>query len=282
VNVVGAGWSPELSLPMTLRSGSIAAGAVYECTTELPNEVLKYRFSFVGANGVAATGDPAGYQQGALLNGVPHLGWTGRTGFEADGVDPDSGAAGTVFKFQVLYADSSGDAPTTMQLLIRRNGKLYRQKDMRAALVGDERLGRIYRTAVPLNHPGTYEYRFSFADATGPADGDPSNWQSAPGISGTGAAIVTSLAAAPTRVGAQVTFSLASAANVTATVVNVAGRPIRAIVADKPLEAGVQTLVWDRRAESGLAAPAGLYLIRLTARSADGGQSNALATVVLR
>jgi flagellar basal-body rod modification protein FlgD len=79
-----------------------------------------------------------------------------------------------------------------------------------------------------------------------------------------------------------VTFSLSAAANVTATIVNVAGRPVATIAAGKPLEAGLQTLLWDRKAGTGLTAPAGLYLIRLTARDADGGQSTALATVSLR
>ena len=68
----------------------------------------------------------------------------------------------------------------------------------------------------------------------------------------------------------------------TATVVNVAGRPVRTLAADKPLEAGLQTLLWDRRAGNGLSVPAGLYLVRVTARAEDGGQSTGLATVALR
>jgi len=90
------------------------------------------------------------------------------------------------------------------------------------------------------------------------------------------------VAALATANGAQVTFSLSAGANVTATVVNVAGRPVATIAADKPLEAGLQTLVWDRRANSGLPVPAGLYLVRLSARAPRGGQSTALATVALR
>jgi hypothetical protein len=69
---------------------------------------------------------------------------------------------------------------------------------------------------------------------------------------------------------------------VTATVVNVAGRPIGTIVADKPLDAGLQSLLWDRIAGSGLPVPPGLYLIRVTARDAEGGQTTALAPVALR
>ncbi|MBM3472647.1 MAG: hypothetical protein FJX75_05175 [Armatimonadetes bacterium] len=277
----GKAWASEVRVPMTLRSADVASGAVFEGTAQLPNKVLKYRFNFRGAHGAAATGAPAAYTQGPLMKGVPHLLWSGRPGFEADGVSPDAGAAGTVFQFQVLYTDSHGDPPTTMQVQIRRNGKLYRQKALAAAPSGDYRLGTLYRTWVPLNHPGTYEYRFAFADATGAAEGAPTDWQSAPAVTGLGAALVASLAVVPTQTGAQVSLALAGAANVTATVVNAAGRPIRTIIADRPLGAGLQTLVWDGKAESGLASPAGLYLIRVTAKSADGGQSTALATVGL-
>jgi len=79
-----------------------------------------------------------------------------------------------------------------------------------------------------------------------------------------------------------VTFSLSSAAQVTATVLNVAGRPVRTLVADKPLAAELQTLLWDRRSDSGLPVPPGLYLVRVAARSEDGGQTSAVAAVALR
>ena len=65
---------------------------------------------------------------------------------------------------------------------------------------------------------------------------------------------VSSLAALPTRTGAQVTFSLSSSAHVTATVLNVAGRPIKTIAADKPLAAGAQTLLWNSVPASGATA----------------------------
>jgi hypothetical protein len=244
--------------------------------------VYKYRFHFRASTGTEVSGDPASFQQGPLIVGRPWVCWTGAAGFEADGVDPDSGPLGTNFKFQVEYSDSAGDSPSHARLLIRRNGTLFRQKTLSAAPWGDLRLGKVYRASLTLSEPGTYEYRFYLADASGPAIGPPSNWTAGPTITGSGSTMVTSLAAAPTRAGAQVTFSLAGAANVTATVVNVVGRPICTLVADKPFDAGLQTLLWDRRAETGLPVPAGLYLIRVTARSEEGGQSTALATVALR
>lgn len=280
------GWSDQARIAMTVESGAIATGAIYSCATQLPNQVVKYRFLFQAADGTYLTGDPATFHSGRPgVSGCPHLCWTGKPGFETDGVSPDTGPTGTSFVFQVKYMDAAGDAPTQAQVQIRRNGVLWRTLDMSAWPGGSYCLGRIYQRRNTINKAGpgeTYEYRFAFADASGAATGDPTNWQSAPTITGAGGAGLTSLAALPTRAGAQVTFSLAGAANVTATVVNVAGRPIRTLVADKPLDAGLQTLVWDRKAASGLTVPAGLYVIRVTAQSAGGGQSTALATVALK
>jgi hypothetical protein len=278
----GDGWAACRSLALTKESGDISTGAIYAASVTLPNLVYKYRFSFRDGTGTDVSGEPASFGQGPLIVGKPWVCWTGASGFGSDGVSPDSGAPGTSFRFQVKYADSVGDEPTTCKLLVRRYGRLLLQEPLSAASSGDLRLGKVYRTSVRLDTPGSYEYRFSLADASGNALGPPSNWTDGPTITGSGSAMVTSLAAAPTRAGAQITFSLSGAANVTATVLNVAGRPIRTIAADKPLDAGLQTLLWDRRAETGLPVPSGLYLIRVKARDARGGQSTTLATVALR
>jgi hypothetical protein len=278
----GEGWRACRSIALTKESGDIATGAIYSGTATLPNVVLKYRFYFKDGAGGDVSGDPSSFQQGPLIDGRPYLCWTGASGFEADGVSPDSGPLGTNFRFQVRYSDSAGDEPATYKLLLRRNGRMFRQKPMSAALAGDLRIGKVYRISVTLTRPGTYEYRFYFVDASGTGLGPPNNWSAGPTITGDGSATVTALAAMPTTAGAQVTFSLAGPASVTAMVVNVAGRPIRTLVADRPLEAGLQTLLWDRRADTGLPVPAGLYLIRVTAHSDKGGQSTSLATLALR
>jgi hypothetical protein len=278
----GEPWRAYRVLPLTLESGEAATGAIYSCSAKLPNVAVKYRFHFVDADGPSA-GVPNTYQQGPFVSGAPHLAWTGATGFTADGVAPDDGPVGTRFRFQVLYADSAGDAPATHELLIRRDGRLYRQKSLLPAPVGDYRLGKLYRTSVILNRPGVYGYCFRFTDADGAALGPPGRWQSAPSVAdGASALAVTSLAAVPSPVGAQVVFGLSSAANVTATAINIAGRPVRTIVRDRLLEAGMQTLVWDRKAENGLPVPSGAYLIRVDARDRDGRQTDAMTTVMVR
>jgi hypothetical protein len=274
-------WQSYKGLTMTAVSGDPLNGQVYSASTQLPNEAFRYAFFFANSRGVS-TGEPAQYRPGPLMAGRPQLCWSSATGFGKDGVKPNSGKPGTRFRFEVVYSDSAGNPPTLRRLLVRRNGKLYRTRTLNPMSGGDYREGMTFFCCTKLTEPGTYKYRFKFRDVSGLATGPPAAWSAGPVITGTSGLAVTSLTALPSPAGAQVTFALSAPANVTATVLNVAGRPIRTIVADKPLEAGLQTLLWDRRAETGLAAPAGLYLISVTARDGEGGQSTALATVALR
>jgi len=80
----------------------------------------------------------------------------------------------------------------------------------------------------------------------------------------------------------EIVFSLASAGEVQAEVLNIAGRRIKTIVADRKSEKGTTSLIWNCQNERGLAVPAGTYLIRLTARTKDGQQAAALCPVTLR
>jgi hypothetical protein len=277
-------WVQDRIVKLAFASGDVATGAVYSATTQLPNEVYAYVFAFADADGLVVTGPPtAGPSQGPLLHGPPKLCWSPRQWFRTDGVTPNTGAAGTKFRFGVRCLDSDGDAPTVHNVRLQREGVPYLTRTLNAAAVGNDRTGRSYTVLFAINDPGTYQYRFVFADGDGNATGDPTEWTTGPTVTGGAAAVqIASLAAAPTARGAQVTFSLSGAARVTATVLNVAGRPVRTIAMDEPKGAGVQTLVWDRKADTGLAVPGGLYVVRVTA-AADGGQTaTALATVALR
>ena len=100
--------------------------------------------------------------------------------------------------------------------------------------------------------------------------------------SGDGAlAMVTSLSAQPTAQGAAITFSLSSSASVTATITNLAGRPVKTVCARKAFDAGPCTLLWNASTDSGLRAPSGRYLLRLETASPDGGASRSMAPLTL-
>ncbi|MBM3499822.1 MAG: hypothetical protein FJX74_14270, partial [Armatimonadetes bacterium] len=78
------------------------------------------------------------------------------------------------------------------------------------------------------------------------------------------AAVVAQATAMQTPVGAQINLRLTAAAQVSVEVMNVAGRPIRRVCADRTCEAGPVLILWDARSEAGTPVPAGRYLVRIT------------------
>jgi parallel beta-helix repeat protein len=91
-------------------------------------------------------------------------------------------------------------------------------------------------------------------------------------------AMAVSVAAAPTAVGAQVAVNLASAADVSLSIRNLAGREV-AVLAPGTLAAGLHSLLWDGKSRTGTKAPAGVYLVEVMARGKDGGCAKAMTTL---
>jgi FlgD Ig-like domain len=93
--------------------------------------------------------------------------------------------------------------------------------------------------------------------------------------------MLSSLAAVPTRVGAQITFSLPSAATVEVRVLNLAGRLIRIVTPGTDCPSGLNTFVWTGVTDNGLAAPNGRYLVEVRARTPSGTQTGAMTACSL-
>jgi hypothetical protein len=90
------------------------------------------------------------------------------------------------------------------------------------------------------------------------------------------------LSAAPTAVGAEITFTLSADARVDARVLNMAGRPVTAVAQDLPSRSGLQRLAWAGHSNTGLPVPNGTYLVEVTAKADDGTQGRALTQVAIR
>jgi hypothetical protein len=93
---------------------------------------------------------------------------------------------------------------------------------------------------------------------------------------------VGSATALPTAAGgAEIAFSLSAPANVTVTVLNIAGRPVAAVLRGSATDAGLQRVVWSGRSDHGTPAPNGTYLVRIVARDEDGQQAQSLGALRL-
>ncbi len=101
------------------------------------------------------------------------------------------------------------------------------------------------------------------------------------GATTAGSALVTALSAQPTPQGAAITVSLSTDAAVTVLVTNVAGRPIRTVLAERSLPAGTSTVLWNGVSDAGTRVPPGSYLVRISVRSAGGRQVQAIRSLAL-
>ncbi|MBI5870406.1 MAG: Ig-like domain-containing protein, partial [Actinobacteria bacterium] len=108
------------------------------------------------------------------------LQWTGEKGYDADGVDPDFGAAGE-YRFRVDYLDSQNTRPATIQVWVDTNDDGEYQPDEKFPLDAtdpkdaDFRDGARYATNLELSHygDGQLSYRFFASSDKDEAAGEP-------------------------------------------------------------------------------------------------------------
>lgn len=94
---------------------------------------------------------------------------------------------------------------------------------------------------------------------------------------------LTGVVAVPRKAGgAEVAFTLSAPADVTAEVLNIAGRPVAMVARAAAVQAGTQRFIWSGQTYHGTAAPSGAYLVRVSVHDAGGHQTQAVVVVKLR
>ncbi len=275
----GVRWRQFDMLP---GDGAMETGRVYRISRRLPLGNYTYRFKARDEDGPAG-GIATRRQYGPIMDSPPFLTWLHELGYEDDGCDPDTGRPNaTRFRFRVIYYDYDGDMPERMRVVLRRNGAFYRSLTMSPLTTFiDPVQGIVYRAGRSLP-AGDYAYRFHTRDDDGDAVGGPSAWKAGPTVSdGAGSAVVSTLAAVPTNAGAQITFSLSSAAQVQARILNIAGRPVKTLCRANDCEAGANRLSWNAQSDQGLPVPNGTYLVEVMARAGDATSSRAVVPLRL-
>lgn len=90
---------------------------------------------------------------------------TGEEGYGDDGVEPESGGADTMFRFRVLYRESSGKAPAIgfPRVHVLRGGRPYINEAPVSMMPADDApygKGRVYTYSMRLPRGGDYQYFF--------------------------------------------------------------------------------------------------------------------------
>ncbi|MHB8997484.1 MAG: FlgD immunoglobulin-like domain containing protein [Armatimonadota bacterium] len=98
----------------------------------------------------------------------------------------------------------------------------------------------------------------------------------------TPALMLTSVTAQAKTGSMAMTYNLSASAEVTARVLNIAGRPVRVLQAGNLQAAGTNMMLWNYSDQTGKKVPAGTYLLKLTARGDDGREVQALQTLAVQ
>jgi hypothetical protein len=94
--------------------------------------------------------------------------------------------------------------------------------------------------------------------------------------------VLASVAALPTKAGgAEIAFSLSAPAEVTVTVLNIAGRPVATVARGLAADSGAQRLLWSGQSSLGTPAPRGTYVVRIAVWDSNGQQATGLCMLKL-
>jgi hypothetical protein len=267
-----------------LQGGKPKLGVIYGMDLSLPLGA-DYAYWFEASDGFqTASGPPTAESHGPIVDAPPQLEWVSHAPYMNSGVNPKRGGAPLRCTFQVRYRDLDDNPAKFVRVHITRGGHPIEDSPFPMTLVkpGRPQTGQIFGCQVVLDEVGPYSYRFAANDGYLDALGVPIEWQTGPTVTGATAAQLTSLTATPTENGIAVTFNLSAAGTVDAQVVNLAGRPIQSLAANRACAAGLNALLWDGHTASGLSAPNGTYLVAVTVRGASGAQSRAVRQVTLQ
>jgi probable HAF family extracellular repeat protein len=84
-----------------------------------------------------------------------------------------------------------------------------------------------------------------------------------------------------TRAGAEIVFTLGADADVTVTILNVAGRTVAQAATHLSRGAGRNSVLWDACTDDGARVPSGRYLVQISAHAPDGATARAVTSVVI-
>ena len=237
-----------------------------------------------GEYGVCVTEVDSGlgqYEVWARRDRAPQVEFTGESGFGSDLVQPPNGRADeTLFRFRVRYRDPDGDPAAFVRVRLFLGGVEAPGSPLSLRPSGGEpQTGVLYvgRRTLPA---GEYTCRAEASDGFLPALGPATAASPGPLVHDGAAAagLITSLSvvAEPRRL-AELHFTLAGTGRVSARILNLAGREVRVLAANRPFRGGSHTLTWDGATSTGLTAPPGPYLIEITLRSPSGARHTRLA-----
>lgn len=128
------------------------------------------------------------------FSNAPVLSWAGGTGYDTDGVNPDTGVKGNTFTFKVKYTDTESEAPLASypRLRILKGGTTVQMLLMNHES-GSYNTGAVYSTSTVIHTEGSdYTYYFEALDSNSdPAVGAAAGMTAGPAVALTNTPLLT-------------------------------------------------------------------------------------------
>lgn len=139
---------------------------------------------------VSAGQTTSGITINAIINNPPTLDWTGESGYENSGVEPEIGNITTNFEYRIKYLDQDNNPPQSgfpkVHILkdgFEINGSPFSMSEV-DSLDTNYLDGKLYKFSITLS-AGNYSYYFKAKDIYGiDATGDPTSLKSGPIVEG--------------------------------------------------------------------------------------------------
>ena len=137
-------------------------------------------------NGQLGLGDTTDRTVPVLINAAPILSWTTESGYNSDGLNPESGSPSTVFYYRIKYTDADNDAPLSgyPKVHILKGGiELSNSPFSMSYVTGNYGTGAIYTYSTTLSTGTDYTYYFEAYDSNSSmATGTPTSSIDAPDV----------------------------------------------------------------------------------------------------
>ena len=251
-----AGAKGALAWKLPLR----ATGGGYTCTT-----------AYLGAAQSATVGPDAVYDIAAppsfgnyVQVRFPHSDWGTQSGDYISDVHPTTQQQQT---WEVKVASTVADAPVTLSWPDLTGVP----SNLRPMLVDEDTGKRTYmRTTqgvtIPAaaGQPAARNFRIEMLPATQMATPQ-----------------VVSLMTSRTGTGLGIVYTLSTDAQVSARMLNIAGRPVRSLVSDAAQSAGQNMLVWNLRSDQNSVVPGGMYLLEMSLATPEGQSCKMVRSVMV-
>ncbi|MBI2843853.1 MAG: hypothetical protein HYX78_10675 [Armatimonadetes bacterium] len=179
---------------------------------------------------------------------------------------PATGRAGELYAIDTRAA---GATKTSWDLVVTPSGP---NEDVVVKWENIAQAPKQYRLVIVDESTGRSQYvrtTSSYRFASG--DGSPRRLTVTADSSPSTRLMITNLVAGPMRgTSLAFTYNLTTDAQMSAEIVNPAGKPVRRLESGRPTRSGINSLSWDRRDDQGRSVSAGLYMLQLRAVTEEG------------